>query len=117
MNSNEIEPFDAEGTALARWIKWVNLTPCLAGGFLTVLVAAYEFAFVQNGWSKRPEASGQLGDYIGGLLNPLVAGYGILKHMPANQLRTAAEHELAPLSFGRKWAESHKPTPREELPC
>lgn len=50
-------------------------------------------------------------------MRDLVATYGILKHMPANQLRTAAEHELAPLSFGRKWAESHKPTLREESPC
>lgn len=306
MNPNNLKPSDAEGDALARWIKWVNLTPKIAAGVLFLLVAAYGIAFWQNGWSKSPDAWGQLGDYIGGLLNPLVAGfalmalvvsvrlqkaelaatrkelensrlamqeqattaeqqrreqrffdflniyqstvdsiqfemesktgavislqgkrafrllttdqhgnplgelsqyfsksegwdkflaidisgrevvlwnnaspvldhyfrsifsilreseptlgedcwrytkllraqlsrdevnliamnllydeegkkmrdlvarYGILKHMPANQLRTAAEHALTPLSFGRKWAESHKPTPREESPC
>jgi hypothetical protein len=89
MNSNDVESSDAESAALARWIKWVNWTPYLTGGFLAVLVAAYVIAFVQNGWSKNPEAWGQLGDYIGGLLNPLVAGFALMALVVSVRLQKA----------------------------
>ncbi len=89
MNPNHIEPPDAEGTALARWIRWVNWTPYLAGGVLAVLVAAYVIAFAQNGWSRNPDAWGQLGDYIGGLLNPLVAGFALMALVVSVRLQKA----------------------------
>lgn len=89
MKKTTIEPADGEGVALARWIKWVNLTPYLAGGFLAVIVAAYAIAFVQNGWSKNPDAWGQLGDYIGGLLNPLVAGFALMALVVSVRLQKA----------------------------
>ncbi len=41
MKPNNLEPPDAEGIALARWIKWVNWTPKIAAGVLFLLVVAY----------------------------------------------------------------------------
>lgn len=89
MNQSDSEPSGAEGAALARWIKWVNLTPKIAACVLLFLVAAYVIAFWQNGWSKSPDAWGQLGDYIGGLLNPLVAGFALMALVVSVRLQKA----------------------------
>lgn len=89
MNQRTLEPSDAEQTALANGIKWVNRTPYIAAGFLLVLIAAYGFAFIKNGWATTPEAWGQLGDYIGGLLNPLVAGFALMAVVVSVRLQKA----------------------------
>ena len=89
MNPNDLDPSDAESTALARWVKWVNWTPKIAAGMLLLLVSAYGIAFWQNGWSKSPDAWGQLGDYVGGLLNPLVAGFALMALVVSVRLQKA----------------------------
>lgn len=53
-------------------------------------------------------------DEEGTKMRDLVARYGMLKHMPENHLRTTAERELAPSSFGRKWALKHMASEFEE---
>jgi len=67
----------------------VNRTPYIAAGVLFVLIAAYGFVFIKNGWSTSPEAWGQLGDYIGGLLNPLVAGFALMAVVVSVRLQKA----------------------------
>jgi Putative phage abortive infection protein len=37
------------------------------------MVIAYSAKFSKNGWSTEPDAWGQFGDFIGGVLNPLVS--------------------------------------------
>lgn len=61
----------------------------MALGFLAVLMAAYLFAFVRNGWSTNPETWGHLGDYIGGLLSPLVAGLALMALVVGVRLQKA----------------------------
>ena len=89
MNQNSFEPTDAERNALVSGIKWVNRTPYIAAGVLVVLIASYAIAFIQNGWAKSPEVWGQLGDYIGGLLNPLVAGFALMALVVSVRLQKA----------------------------
>jgi hypothetical protein len=43
-------------------------------------------------------------DEEGKKMRDLVCQYGLLKHMPQSALRSIAERELAPYSFGCKWA-------------
>ena len=54
-------------------VMWVGYSPYLVAFVFFVLMEAYILAFVTNGWSKSPESWGQFGDYVGGVLNPLVA--------------------------------------------
>lgn len=75
MRQSPQDLYDKERDALARWLKW---TPYIAVSVLSLLLLAYTAAFIKNGWSKSPEAWGQLGDYIGGLLNPLIAFFALL---------------------------------------
>jgi hypothetical protein len=84
-----LEPSDEEQKALAGWIKWVNRTPKIAASVLGFLIVAYAIAFWKNGWSKNPDAWGQLGDYIGGLLNPLVAGFALMALVVSIRLQKA----------------------------
>lgn len=86
MNQKTEKPSASDYDGLVRFVSW---TPYIAGGVLLVLVAAYVFAFYQNGWTKSPETWGQLGDYIGGLLNPLVAGFALLALVASVRLQKA----------------------------
>lgn len=112
--------------------RWDEQSPLLDHYFRTVFTLLREaelilkddhFRFIKlfRAQLSRDEvnliAMNLLYDDEGKKMRELVARYGILKHMPINHLRTSAEHELAPLSFGRKWAENHKPTLREKSPC
>lgn len=54
-------------------VRWVSKTPVLVGIAFLFLLLFYAIAFASWGWSHSPEAWGQLGDYLGGILNPLVA--------------------------------------------
>lgn len=57
-------------------------------------------------------------DAEGEKMRPLVAKYGLLKHLAKTKLRDHAIVELDPKSFGLAWADAQKAiTPREELPC
>lgn len=55
-------------------------------------------------------------DDEGKKMRPLVARYGMLKHMPANALREVAQKELEPSSFGRTWATQRSPSSTSEEP-
>jgi len=55
---------------LMRMLKFFIFISVLAA---ISVVAIYMYKFSANGISSSPEAWGQLGDYIGGLLNPLLS--------------------------------------------
>ncbi len=86
MSQKTEKPSVSDHDGLVKFVSW---TPYIAGGILLVLVAAYVFAFYQNGWSKNPDAWGQLGDYIGGLLNPLVACFALIALVASVRLQKA----------------------------
>jgi hypothetical protein len=75
--------------SLESIVLWVSKTPYLVGFVLIALVAAYVLAFASFGWSKSPEAWGQLGDYIGGILNPVVALCALIALVVSIQLQKA----------------------------
>lgn len=57
-------------------------------------------------------------DAEGKKMRPLVAKYGLLKHLAKTKLRDHAIAELDPKSFGLHWVTAQKiATPREESPC
>lgn len=89
MNQNSLEQTDAERVALERWIKWVNSTPKIALLVLCTLLLAYVCTFWHKGWPQEYDKWGQLGDYIGGLLNPLVAGFALMALVVSVRLQKA----------------------------
>ena len=70
-------------------VLWVSRTPYIVGLAFIGLVVAYLTAFASLGWSKSPEAWGQLGDYIGGILNPVVAFCALIALVVSIQLQKA----------------------------
>lgn len=70
-------------------VRWVSKAPYLVGIVFICLVLAYTVAFISFGWSKSPEAWGQLGDYIGGILNPIVALCALVALVVSIQLQKA----------------------------
>ena len=44
---------------------------CVTALFVIATIGAYCCNFKGHGWSNNPEQWGQLGDYFGGLLNPI----------------------------------------------
>lgn len=86
MNQKTEKPSGSDYDGLVRFVSW---TPFIAGAVLLVLVMAYIFAFYQNGWAKDQVTWGQFGDYIGGLLNPLVAGFALLALVASVRLQKA----------------------------
>ena len=57
------------------WIEWL---PKIAGGFAIVLVFFYMSAFHALPVTEMPDAWGQFGDYIGGLLNPFISLFTLI---------------------------------------
>ena len=47
--------------------------PLIALIVATVVITTYVLAFKQLPWNGKPEAWGQFGDFVGGLLNPLIS--------------------------------------------
>lgn len=54
-------------------VSWLQRLPMIAGGLALVLVLGYVFAFKSLSLNEKPDAWGQFGDYIGGILNPLIS--------------------------------------------
>jgi Putative phage abortive infection protein len=52
---------------------WLSRMPWIACGVAALLIAIYVAVFRTLPLKERPEAWGQFGDYIGGLLNPLIS--------------------------------------------
>lgn len=86
MSQETEKPSGSDYDGLVKFVSW---TPFIAGTVLLVLVVAYIVTFYQNGWAKDPDTWGQLGDYIGGLLNPLVAGFALLALVASVRLQKA----------------------------
>nr|WP_255631970.1 putative phage abortive infection protein [Rhodoferax sp. U2-2l] len=127
-NNENSDPMPAEETIIKSWDRQ---SPLLDHYFRTVFTLLREakpilkndhFRFVKlfRAQLSRDEvnllAMNLLYDEEGQKMRDLVASYGILKHMPANHLRTIAERDLDPLSFGRKWAEKHLAS-TQATPC
>lgn len=98
--------------------EWDGQSPVLDHYFRTVfaLLREAEITLKEDHWRymklfraqlSRDEvnilAANLLYDDEGAKMRPLIARYGLLKHMPANFLREISEEKLAPLSFGRQW--------------
>lgn len=65
----------SDHTALdpAADVSWLQRLPMIAGGLALVLVLGYVFAFKSLPLNEKPDAWGQFGDYVGGILNPLIS--------------------------------------------
>jgi hypothetical protein len=50
-----------------KWSKWILLA------VIAITVGAYALRFHSRLWSAEPDAWGQFGDYLGGVMNPLIA--------------------------------------------
>lgn len=54
-------------------VNWLQRLPQIAGLVAFAMIAGYVMAFRSLPVNERPDAWGQFGDYIGGLLNPLIS--------------------------------------------
>jgi Putative phage abortive infection protein len=53
--------------------SWLSWTPWIAGVMAAVLILTYLYVFWALPVNEKPDAWGQFGDYVGGLLNPLIS--------------------------------------------
>jgi hypothetical protein len=92
------DPLNAEEKTLDRVVGYIALTPWIVVVAFALLAVAYAVAFASNGLSKAPESWGQFGDYIGGMLNPLVAVFALVALSTSVKLQkkelTATREEL-----------------------
>jgi hypothetical protein len=58
---------------LMRWISWIVV---FAAGVLVAIFGVYLLQFASTGMSKDPAVWGQLGDFVGGTANPILARVG-----------------------------------------
>lgn len=83
--------------------SWISAMPWLAAGAFVVLSSAYWLRFSTNGASTDPETWGQFGDYVGGVLNPLVATLALIaivisiriQKIELEETRAALERQVA----------------------
>lgn len=69
--SSEVSSYASDGKML-QWLPW------LAGALAIILVVSYAIAFHPLPINERPDAWGQFGDYMGGLLNPLISLFTLI---------------------------------------
>lgn len=69
--SSEVSSYASDGKML-QWLPW------LAGTLAIILVLSYAIAFHPLPINERPDAWGQFGDYMGGLLNPLISLFTLI---------------------------------------
>ena len=53
--------------------NWLGRLPAIVSVIAITLIASYAFSFSKHGWSNNPDSWGQFGDFLGGLLNPLIS--------------------------------------------
>ena len=70
MSANSKEP---KNEGFDRQVSFIEITWTVLVGVFVLLIAAYAIKFSKNGWSTEPDAWGQFGDFLGGVLNPLVS--------------------------------------------
>lgn len=61
--------------------KWLNWLPVIAGMLATILIGSYIFTFQKLPPNESPAAWGTFGDYMGGLLNPLISLFTLIVAM------------------------------------
>jgi Putative phage abortive infection protein len=59
-------------------VNWLQRLPKIAIAIALIFVIGYIWAFGSLPVNERPEAWGQFGDYIGGLLNPLISLFTLI---------------------------------------
>lgn len=60
---------------------WLNWLPGIAGLLATILIGSYFFTFQKLPTNESPAAWGTFGDYMGGLLNPLISLFTLIVAM------------------------------------
>jgi Putative phage abortive infection protein len=70
MDSTTKEPIP-EG--FNRQVQFIEVAWFVLAGAFVFLILAYWYSFSKYGWSTNPDAWGQFGDFLGGVLNPLVS--------------------------------------------
>ncbi|OGB29289.1 MAG: hypothetical protein A3F78_19685 [Burkholderiales bacterium RIFCSPLOWO2_12_FULL_61_40] len=76
MSQAPVKPTDSVTDA-----SWLNWLPAIAGGLATILIGSYIFAFQKLPVTENPTAWGTFGDYMGGLLNPLISLFTLIVAM------------------------------------
>lgn len=76
MNQAQAKPTDT--VTEASWLNWL---PAIAGVLAATLIGSYIFAFQKLPVTENPAAWGTFGDYMGGLLNPLISLFTLIVAM------------------------------------
>ena len=79
--------------------NWLGRLPTIVLVVAITLVGSYAFSFSQYGWSNNPDSWGQFGDFLGGVLNPLISLFTLSVAVKVWQLQKA---ELSATSFALK---------------
>lgn len=61
--------------------SWLNWLPRIAGVIAIILIGSYVFTFQKLPPNENPAAWGTFGDYMGGLLNPLISLFTLIVAM------------------------------------
>lgn len=91
--SGEVPPTDQ---------SWLGKMPIIVFAVATSLIVSYAASFAQAGWSTKPDSWGQFGDFLGGVLNPLISLFTLsvavkvwqLQKTELGQTRNALEDQL-----------------------
>jgi Putative phage abortive infection protein len=70
MDSNSNEP---KNEGFDRQVSFIEIVWFVLAAAFVFLILAYWYSFSKYGWSTNPDAWGQFGDFLGGVLNPLVS--------------------------------------------
>jgi hypothetical protein len=70
-----------QASCIAVDATWLNCLPAIAGLLALALIAGYAFSFQELPVTANPAAWGAFGDYMGGLLNPLISLFTLVVAM------------------------------------
>lgn len=73
-----------DSVADANWLNWL---PRIAGVLAAILIGSYIFTFQKLPVTENPAAWGTFGDYMGGLLNPLISLFTLIVAMQVWKLQ------------------------------
>lgn len=71
----------------AKDASWLNRLPAIAGLFAAIFIGSYIFTFRTLPTNENPSAWGTFGDYMGGLLNPLISLFTLMVAMKVWKLQ------------------------------
>lgn len=75
---NQVPEKPKDSVTYASWLNWL---PGIAGILGAVLIGSYIFTFQKLPTNENPAAWGTFGDYMGGLLNPLISLFTLIVAM------------------------------------